>query len=449
MDAVVEFLSSLFWGILTLSLLVFIHEGGHFLAARACGVRVTEFFLGLPSRWRVGHVSKRIGTTFGVTPLLLGGYAAICGMEDVEVPCAPRVLSLVHRRGTMDVSDIAHELSITEDEATEACAFLMGWGSLAGVYQSGESAANYPTTYASQPRDAAGNTIFDGRCFDRAHATAQGDPWEPTLDEKAFFEQERSRTYIGKGFWKRAFMLLAGIIVNIVCAVVLVMGVYSIIGVDVAKNTNVLGSVTENSPAEKAGLTRGDAIMSINGVKTDTWTALYEAIHNVEQGDIQVVYRHEGATKTAVISPNEDGTIGIGASYERVRLNPIESARISFDYLFQTASGVLKLIQPAHTKEILDQSTSVVGISVLSAQAASAGVSSYLTFAALVSLSLGFMNLLPIPPLDGGKLLIEIIQALTRRKIPMRTQEIISMVGVGLFVLLFIYMLRTDILRLI
>ena len=69
MDTIVGFLSALFWGVVTFSVLVFIHEGGHFLAARACGVRVSEFFLGMPCRYNLHHVSRRIGTKFGVTPI--------------------------------------------------------------------------------------------------------------------------------------------------------------------------------------------------------------------------------------------------------------------------------------------------------------------------------------------------------------------------------------------
>lgn len=67
------FLSSLFWGLLLLSLLVVIHEAGHFLFARLFRVRVTEFFLGMPSRIRLAFRSKKYGTLFGVTPVLLGG----------------------------------------------------------------------------------------------------------------------------------------------------------------------------------------------------------------------------------------------------------------------------------------------------------------------------------------------------------------------------------------
>ena len=84
---------------IVLGILVVIHEGGHYLASRAFGVRVTEFFLGLPCRFDIHHTSRRIGTKFGVTPLLLGGYAAICGMDPTDVSCADRVLAAIYRHG--------------------------------------------------------------------------------------------------------------------------------------------------------------------------------------------------------------------------------------------------------------------------------------------------------------------------------------------------------------
>ena len=125
----------------------------------------------------------------------------------------------------------------------------------------------------------------------------------------------------------------------------------------------------------------------------------------------------------------------------------VDSARITWAYIAGTAEGVMQMLQPAHTMEVLDNSTSIVGISVMSAQAAESGPSTLLSFAALISFSLAFMNLLPIPPLDGGKLLIEVIQAVSRRQVPVRAQTYLSYAGVALFGILFIYMLRTDILR--
>ena len=77
--------SAVFWGVAVLSLLVFVHEGGHFLAARACGMRVTEFYLGMPCRHHLARKSRTYGTEFGVTPILLGGYTRICGIDRKSV----------------------------------------------------------------------------------------------------------------------------------------------------------------------------------------------------------------------------------------------------------------------------------------------------------------------------------------------------------------------------
>ena len=105
MQAVLGFLSAVFWGVLLLSVLVFVHEGGHYLAARAFGVRVTEFFLGLPCRARLSFKSKKVGTEIGVTPLLLGGYNRISGMEpatdELLAPCLATVMREGGRRARL------------------------------------------------------------------------------------------------------------------------------------------------------------------------------------------------------------------------------------------------------------------------------------------------------------------------------------------------------------
>lgn len=452
MEAISEIIAPIFWGVLLLSVLVFVHEGGHFLAARACGVRVTELFLGMPCRFNVHFSSKRIGTKFGVTPLLIGGYAAICGMDPQTVPCAPAVLAAVHRHGTVNVSDLARELELDPDDVLDACAFLLGWGSIAPVYEdeSKQSSKYYPMTYASMPRDAAGNTVYDGKAFDRTHATKQGDAWVPPMGDDEFYRCERSHTYLGKGFWKRALMLVAGIIVNILTGFILMVGVYSIVGIQSVDNVNTIGSVEAGSPAASAGLKAGDAVLMVDGENTATWEEVYNALQESgEDGAVDLTVEHDGSQRQMTIELSDQGMLGISASVRTVRLNPLDSMRVGAMYIVQTAQGVIRMLTPQHTVEMLNNSASIVGISVLSAQAAQAGAGTFLSFAALISFSLGFMNLLPIPPLDGGKLLIEIVQAVSRRQVPIKVQAAFSWLGIILFGLLFVYMLRVDILRLL
>ena len=444
MQAVLGVAGPVFWGLVTFSILVFVHEGGHFLAARACGVRVTEFFLGMPCRWRLSHASRRIGTRFGVTPLLIGGYAAICGMDPTHVACAPAVLSYVHRKGRASVAEIAHDLAVTEDDALEACVALMGWGSVAPVYDEskgeGPTSKYYPTTYAAMPRDEAGNTVYDGRLFDRSDATREGEPWMPPMGENTFYARERERTYIGKGFWRRALMLVAGVCVNILTGLLLMVAVYSVIGVQMPRDVDVIGAVTPGSPAEEAGLIAGDRILSIDGEPVDSWTDILSAASDAWAEE-------HGTFSSLSVSLDSEGKLGIEVPERTVRLNPMESCRIAWSYISQTAQMVAQLLVPARTAEVLSNSTSIVGISVMSSEAAASGPATFLNFMALISFSLAFMNLLPLPPLDGGKLLIEVIQAVTRREVPLKVQNYISMAVIALFMLLFVYMLRADILR--
>ena len=454
MDTLVQVVTTAFWGLLLLSALVFLHEGGHFLAARACGVRVTEYFLGLPCRFNLSHTSKRIGTKFGITPILLGGYAMICGMDPTSSPIAPAVLTFVHRRGTATLGDIAQELDCSEDEALEACMQLMEWGSIAPARDTASEGSNlddsYPSAFAAASRDAAGATIFDGRRFDRAHATREGEPWQPPMDENAFFELEKSRTYIGKGFWPRAFMLVAGILVNLITGLLLLMSIYSLVGVEVTVNENIVGSVEAGSAAEAAGLMPGDEIISIDGVETQTWTDVYNAIQGAAgAGSFEITFIQSDTQHSATVELEAGEMLGIGIPTQVVRLNPVDSARLSISYVVETARSIFDLFNPQHTMEMLENTTSIVGISVMSAQAAAQGPTTFLMLAALISFSLGLMNLLPIPPLDGGKLIIEIIQAVTRREVPLNVQSAISYVGVALFLALFVLVLRNDIIRFI
>ena len=207
----------------------------------------------------------------------------------------------------------------------------------------------------------------------------------------------------------------------------------------------------EGSPADAAGLESGDVVISVNGEQTDSWTALVTALQAAGDTDpgatISLDVERDGSQRTVEITPDEEGLIGINVPYENFTLNPVDSFFVSADYIYQTVSGVISLLVPTQTMEVLSSSTSIVGISVMSAQAAASGPAIYLTFAALISLSVGLMNLLPIPPLDGGKLVIEVVQAITRRKVPLRIRSILSYVGVALFMALFVYMLQQDITR--
>ena len=460
MSAVTGFFSAVFWGLLVLSLLVVIHEGGHFIAARCFGVRVTEFYLGLPFRFHIAKKSRRFGTEFGVTPLLLGGYNRICGMEIVGVADErlAEVLACVQRHGRVRVSEVASELGIDEADAYEAMAALVDYASIRPYYdpelEEHPWQSEWPTSFEALERDGQLRNEYDAdHDFSTAGTTAAAMP-RPVEDPLAFLGQERSRTYSGKGFFPRLVMLLAGPASNVVLTILLVVGSLMIAGVETASNSNVLGGIVEGSYAEEAGLQEGDTILKIGALDVASWDDLSVAADEAlaAGGATTIVYERGGETHEAIVHLPEDGSgesIGLYPSMETYRPSLMEALQFTFSYISYVASQIARLIIPTQTVEVVSQSSSIVGISAMASEAAASGVNDLILFAAAISLSLGFMNLLPIPPLDGGKIVIELVQFVTRRPLSQKAQNIVSYVGLAFVLFIFCFALKNDLMRII
>lgn len=446
-------ISAIFWGLLILSVLVGVHEGGHFLAARACGMRVTEFYLGLPSRFHLAKKSKKYGTEFGITPLLLGGYTRICGMENTGDEHLAAVFSYVQQQGSASSQDIAQALNLPLDSVENNLAVLFDWAALREVgeiEQDGTSALVARTLM----RDSQMLTEYDSEHnFDAVGTTAEGEP-RPVVDAHAALEAERAHTYDGKGFFARLFCLIAGPAVNIVLAFLVVVAVSMTTGYEVVVDSNVLGSIAADSLAQQAGLEAGDKVVAIADTSVGSWSDIIAALDQQfkHPNAFMLTYEREGTTKTVTIELPSDGSvkqIGVVAQTKREYPSFAEASGMALSYAQIIADAAARLIMPQHTAEVLSQSSSVVGISVMASEAAEAGIQSLLMFAALISMSLGFMNLLPVPPLDGGKILIEAIQAVMRRPLSLKAKAAVSYVGLVLLLGLFVFTVGKDIVGLV
>lgn len=458
MSALTSTASAIFWGVILLSSLVFVHEAGHYLAARAFGMRVTEFFLGMPCRWRISHKSADHGTEVGVTPILLGGYNRICGMEGQAGNLAAPILELVAKAGRIEISELASSLAASEDEVCEQLSVLVDWAALEPYYDevAGESPSQktWPRSVQTVQRDANLLTAFDsGHDFSLEGSTAAGEPHAlPQGGAAELLDQERSHTYQGKGFVARVVTLVAGPLINVILGMALISGVLGICGVSVPSSSTVIGAVEDASLAQAAGIQAGDRIESVAGTHVESWTEMGQLLRSsIAAGQpFDVTYERDGSRLSASVDPasvDNDGKFGITASAEVYHPTFLESISMGWRYFTSTVGYVAQLFQPAHTAEVVSQSTSIVGISVMASQAAQTGVESFLLLMAVISLSLGIMNLIPIPPLDGGKLLIELVQLVIRRDISPRVQGYLSYLGLALALVLFFAVLRQDILR--
>ena len=455
METVISALKAIFWGVVVLSLLVFVHEGGHYLAARAFKVRVTEFFLGMPCRYKISRKSEKVGTEFGVTPILIGGYNRICGMSSEPDELLAQALVIVTEAGRIEVSQLAERLGCDEDRAYGIAATLADWGSIRPFYdpERGEkpNQKDWPAAFESLGRDVNLLTEYDqGHDFSLAGSTQAGEGHAVNIPADQFLDQERSHTYLGIGTLKRLGILLAGPVVNLVLAFIVVTGVLMVHGVSYVDYSNTLGSVEEGSLAQAAGLQAGDVIDSVDGVEVTSWTELVEQVQTclADGEDFSLTVKRDGQELSFEIDLPEGQSveyIGIRAGSYVYHPDFLTACGAAVNYAATVGKTALDLIIPSQTMNVLSQSSSIVGISVMASEAASSGVVDLLYFAAVISMSLGFMNLLPIPPLDGGKILIELIQAVIRRPISVRVQNAISYVGLAFFLFVFVFVVKNDI----
>lgn len=456
MTQILSVLQTIFWGLLVLSVLVYIHEGGHYLAARLFGVRVTEFFLGMPCRLRLAHRSRKHGTLVGVTPILLGGYTKICGMEGEEDPRLADVFACVCRHGRVEVSQLAAEVGCETEEAYELLATLADWASVEPYYDPErdeyENQSDWPAQFQTVARDTHGLTCYDSACtLEASGGSRAGEPFDTGASAADALASERAHTYLGCGFLKRVCMLVAGPLFNFILAMLVITVVYSCLGVQALPSYALLADVDDGSFAAQAGLRAGDIITSVDGEDVSSVDEAYDLIVGSDPTDgqeFQITYERDGTEHTTSASWSSDyDRLGVTVGTIRRYFDPLTALNLAFAYSGQVIGFVVQLIVPTHTLEVLNSSTSVVGISVATSQAASMGIDSLLMIVASISMSLCFVNLLPIPPLDGGKVLIELIQFVRGRPLPKRAQMIVSYVGLAFFLFVFIYVLRLDLLR--
>ncbi len=433
--------------ILVLTFLVVIHEAAHAFVARLCGMRVTELFVGLPYGPSVSVRSPRSGIRYGATLALLGGYTRISGMAYRPDRRLPLALALVNARGRLSVEELAEVLRVDPDEAGMLLDALADVGSVEPV--DGRHGRGDATVFQTVRRDASGRTVHDrGHDFLAPGATEAGAPLATSVAPEELLARDVARTYAGKGFLRRAAVLVAGIAANILCAIVIVCAFLMLHGVQVVQPQ--LAAVQEGSPAAQAGMAAGDVITAINGTDvSDGYQAVTTALAQVPAGDeVTVAFAHEGQTREATVRLGDDGMLGVSYGSETRRLPLGQAVAAAGSYAVATAQAIVSLLMPSQTMEVLDQSAGIVGIVAITGQAAERGAWDVLLLAASLSLSLGWLNLLPIPPLDGGKLLIEAIQAVIRRPVPMAVQSAISAAGMALILLLFVVMVVLDLTRL-
>src|SRR5262245_24657897 len=271
-------------------------------------------------------------------------------------------------------------------------------------------------------------------------------------------QSEIGKSFAHKSLLKRIAIVVAGPGFNLLLAVFLLMVVFTFYGVPVM-STQVSG-VEKGSPAEKAGIVKGDRIVAIDGGEVKEWENLSKRIKGSGGKPLNFEISRGNETIKLTVQPNkkenrnifgelkDDWMIGIGSQVSIEKGKPglavVKAFYQTYDYAKLTLVGFYKMI-------VGDVSPRNIGgpilIAQMAGQQAQEGIGSFLAFLAVLSINLGVLNLLPVPVLDGGHLLFFLVEAVIRKPVSVRYREIAQQVGICLLGLLMIYAFYNDILR--
>ncbi len=354
--------------LLVLTLLVFVHEMGHYLVGRWSGIRILAFSIGFGPEL-VGWTDRH-GTRWKLAAIPLGGYVKFYGDED---------------------------------------------------------AASVPD-------------------YKRLEALAP---------------EERSQTFLGAKLWKRAATVAAGPIANFILAIAIFAVLFSVYGRQVADP--VVARVNENSAAAQAGVVPGDRLISIDGTPVVTFDDVRRYVSVRPEMPISIRIERNGAMLDLSMVPQrteltdqfgnkmEIGVIGIltdqeAGNFRTVNYGPIEAVGQgilqswhvvtgTFDYLSNVVTGRMKA----------DQIGGPIRVAKVSGQMATLGIPFLLNIAAILSVSIGLLNLMPVPVLDGGHLMFYAVEALRGRPVGPAAQDVAYRIGFAMVLMLMVFATWNDI----
>lgn len=372
-------LGQLGWGALgyivpflfVLTLVVFVHELGHFLVARWCGVKVKAFSIGFGPE--IVGFNDRHGTRWKIAALPLGGYVRFHGDEGAA--------------------------STPDNEALEAMS-----------------------------------------------------------------EEDREVSFAGRPVWQRAAIVVAGPMANFILAILIFAAIFALYGREVTEAR--VDSVAPGGAAEQAGILPGDLVLSIDGEPIESFNDL-QRIVSMSSGDpLHLVVRRAGGEVSLVATPQRKevkdrfgnvyqmGQLGIvrdvTGNNVRVERYSIGGALLlgaeetwsvvdrTFAYLGRLVTG----------RESPDQLSGMIGVARASGQFATLGFVALVNLAAVLSVSIGLLNLFPIPMLDGGHLVFCAIEALRGRPLSARVQDIGFRIGLAAVLMLMVFTTWNDIIHL-
>ena len=331
--------------ILAIGVIIIVHELGHYIAAKAAGIRVEEFAVGMgPKILGIKHGE----TDYSLRAIPLGGYVRMAGMDPEEKS--------------------------------------------------------------------------DGRGFNN------------------------------KTVLQRMVVIFAGSFMNFLLAVVLFIMLFSFIGAPV-DDSNFIGPVVEGYPAEQAGLQAGDQLTAINGEPVNNWLELTQIIQQNLENNLTITVQRDDTTLQVDVVPVRNPETGLGMiGMQNTRITvtyPVgEALQLGIQRSIEFLVFILNLLVQMITGQVAVELAGPVGIVQFTGEASQHGFGFLIQWIAILSIQLGILNLLPIPALDGSRLIFLGIEGVRGKPIDPAKENLVHLVGFAALILLIIVVTYNDILRL-
>lgn len=437
MTMLMNFFISLLALIVTLGILVTVHEFGHFWVARRCGVKVLRFSIGFGKAVKT-WIGKD-GVEYVLAPIPLGGYVKMLGQEDTsstagDVPLSQRHLSFAYKPLWQRMAIVA-----AGPIANFLLAIFVFWiiyvsYGINGIAPVINGVVEESPAYVAGLRTGDEILAVDG-------------------EETIIWQQVTMQLLARLGETGNLVFTIDPVDSNslrdVSIPVISWMGdetepnPVSSLGIVLIEIPAIIAGVVAEGRAESGGLLAGDEIVSVNGRAIRGWTHWVEVIRSNPELELDTVVQREGIKTAIVLRPAtktlEDGSVigSIGAYVQETSFSELVPPEMLREVSYNPISAIQPALQETWDKSVFILAAvkkMVVGlisvkningpitIAQIAGQTASYGIDVYLGFLALLSISLGVLNLLPIPILDGGHLMYYMIEAVTRRPVPERIQ---------------------------
>jgi len=408
------------------SIIVIIHEFGHYYFAKKAGILVREFAIGMgPKIFQV----RKGETVYTLRLLPIGGYVRMAGHDEDEQEIKPGMMISIE----LDKENVVQKINFDEHLIIENSvpfqieeADLHRTMTLSGYFVNSEEKVNLMVSKQATIIESDGTEVVVA-------------PIE--------------RQFNSASLWNRIKTNAAGPMNNFILSII----IFIIVGLmqgGVPSNDPVIGQVSDQSSAQEAGLQTSDKIISIDGVDIHSWDEMTSIVRSSADKTLSMTIQRNGDTKNVSITPKSvEGQNGSKIGQLGVTRTLDNSIFSILGYGFSQTISVIVLVLSAlgsiFTKGFnLNQLGGPVAIYSLTSQVAKNGFIDLLSFMGMISANLGVMNLLPIPALDGGKLVLNFIEGIRKKPLDPEKEGYLTIAGAIFLFALMLLVTWNDIMKL-